>query len=330
MVDRRAIPAVGVAAPSASSARARASMPRAQSVPRRPCLGGQPIQRVRGEVGPPTARRRLDQLAQAPVLRDDLSMLAGGRGGRERVLVTAETVGEHGARVGTDGQSDALSAGARLALGRLDEVRGLALPASPRRDHQRSVGRGADARRLLDGRRLGNGGCRRGEVAAEHEHGRASAEGERQLAERPGRAGDLDAGARQGGRVFVVPDLQGEDAALPQPAQPLLGRSLAAGEPLHRLSAERDGRWRSRRRGSHERVQQQVRGRGYLAAAGVGARRGQRRRPRVARRRRSAWRRTTPRRTRRRTSRARQRCPAVRGGGPRPTGAGSRRSLGWR
>ena len=51
------------------------------------CLGGQPLQRVRRQIGPAASRGRLDQLAQAPVLRDDLSMLAGGDRGGQGLLV---------------------------------------------------------------------------------------------------------------------------------------------------------------------------------------------------------------------------------------------------
>ena len=65
---------------------------------------------------------------------------------------------------------------------------------------------------------------------------------------------------RQRGRVLVIPDLEGDDAALPQPAQPLLGRGVLAGEPLHRLAAERDGRVVVVGEGD-QRVQQQVGGR---------------------------------------------------------------------
>ena len=99
-----------------------------------------------------------------------------------------------------------------------------------------------DARCLVD--RVCLGDCRGGggKLSAEHQDRRARAEGEREFAERSRLASDLDAGVRERARVFVVPGLESEDAALPKPAQSFLGRGLPAREPLHRLPAARDSR----------------------------------------------------------------------------------------
>src|SRR4051794_33018635 len=84
MVDRRAEPAIGVRVfrEQRPGTRLDAARPiRSRGV----CLGGEPVEGGGGEVGPATARGGLDQLAQTPVLGDDLPMLAGGFGGGERV-----------------------------------------------------------------------------------------------------------------------------------------------------------------------------------------------------------------------------------------------------
>jgi hypothetical protein len=59
--------------------------------------------------------------------------------------------------------------------------------------------------------------------------------------------------------MLVAPDLEGEYATLPQPAQAVLGRSLLAGHVLHRLAAARD-RAAVVPGESDQRVQQQVGG----------------------------------------------------------------------
>jgi hypothetical protein len=42
-------------------------------------------------------------------------------------------------------------------------------------------------------------------------------------------------------RVFIIPELERDDAALPHPAQPVLGGRFLAGESPDRVPAQRDG-----------------------------------------------------------------------------------------
>ena len=121
MVDRHAEPAIGDSIVGEQRPGTRFDAARPMGA-RGLCLVGQPVEGVGRKIGPAAARGRLDQLAQPPVLRDDLSILTGGRGGCECVLVAAEAVEEDRARVRADGHSDSLSASARLALRHLDEV----------------------------------------------------------------------------------------------------------------------------------------------------------------------------------------------------------------
>ncbi len=174
------------------------------------CLSGQPFLGIRCEVRPPGSSCRLDQLAQPPVLPHDLSMLTGRDCGGQGLFIPAEPVAEDGACVGTNGQPNALAAGLRLAIRRLDQVRCLARSSSPGREDQSAIRCGADARRLLHGFCLGDGRGRASKLSAEHEDRRACAEGERKFAERSGLASELNAGVRQGARMFVVPDLESE------------------------------------------------------------------------------------------------------------------------
>jgi len=85
------------------------------------------------------------------------------------------------------------------------------------------------------------------------------AERQRQLAERACVPRDLDAVVRQDRRALVVPHLEGDDATLPQPAKPLLGRDLVAREPPHCFAARNDGTGVVLVEGD-ERIQEQVGG----------------------------------------------------------------------
>src|SRR4051812_28494604 len=86
--------------------------PRPRVDPERPgssgraCLPAQPGEGVLGNIGPPGSRCRLHQFAQTPVLGDNLPVLAGGVGGRERVFIGALAVAQDGARVLADGYAD--------------------------------------------------------------------------------------------------------------------------------------------------------------------------------------------------------------------------------
>src|SRR6202042_3783475 len=98
------------------------------------CLAGQSFHGFRSQIGPSGSRGWFDQLAEAPVLGDALSVLARRDGSREGLLIPAEPVSEYSACVRTDGQSDALAAGVRLSFGRLDQLRRIDLAALPRRE----------------------------------------------------------------------------------------------------------------------------------------------------------------------------------------------------
>src|SRR5262245_6243056 len=93
MVDRLAEAALGVSAVGEQGPGTRLDAERPCGSCRL-CLGGQPVQGVLREVGPAASRGGLDQLAQTPVLGDDLSMLAGGRRGSQGLLIPAKAVAE--------------------------------------------------------------------------------------------------------------------------------------------------------------------------------------------------------------------------------------------
>ena len=290
-------------APSPSRARARASMPSAQSV-RVACalVASRFSASVARSVLPHRVAGSTSSLRpqfSATTSRCSLAETAAARASSYRPRPLQRTARAYALMASPIPSPRAPASRSVVSI----RSRRLARPASPRREDQRAVRRGADPRRLLDRRGLGDRRGGGGEVAAEHQHGRARAEGERELAERPRLAGDLDAGVRQRGRMLVIPDLEGDDAALPQPAQPFLGRRRLAGEPLHRLPAERDGRGVVVGEGD-QRVQQQVGG-GRLgvrwARRGAGGLRDLGHPDAAV----EPGRRTAPRRTRPRTSRAR-------------------------
>ena len=242
MVDRAAEAAVGVCAFGEQRPGARFDAARPIGCCSR-CFDGQPVQRSLWRGRPsrsasPPRRARSGPSSRRPPLGDATVDAAAASASSYRARPLERTARAYALMASPIPSPRALASRSVLSMRSKVSV----LPALPRRDHQRAVRRGADSGCLLDRRGFGDGGCGGGEVAAEHEHGCARAEGKRELAERPRRARDLDAGVRQRGCVFVIPDLEGDDAALPQPAEPLGGRSVIAGEPLHRRSAERDGR----------------------------------------------------------------------------------------
>src|SRR4051794_31708005 len=87
---------------------------------------------------------------------------------------------------------------------------------------------------------------------------------ERQLTQRPRLTGARDAVASQPRRRLVVPDLERDDAALPQPPQTLVMRRLLPEESLDRRLAGRDSRVVVLRE-ADERVNEQA-GRAAVAA----------------------------------------------------------------
>lgn len=87
MLARRAEPAVGVCAFGEEGPATRLDTKRPVGTCGL-CLGGKPVHGIRREIGPSATRRRLDQLAQPPVLRDNLSVAGGGDGGGEGLLMT--------------------------------------------------------------------------------------------------------------------------------------------------------------------------------------------------------------------------------------------------
>jgi hypothetical protein len=194
-------------------------------------LAGQPLERVHRQIGPPGPRRGLDELRQTPVLEDELSMFTGATPGRLRLLVRAEAVAED--RVGVGGHDDggALASGAGVADRRIDQRSRLGCPAAPREQLQRGVRRRLRSRQLLHRCLLGDEVGGRPEVAPEDQDRGRRGQRPAELAEGAGAAGQLEVLPGQEGRAVVVPELEGEDDAVPRPAQALLGASAS----LHSL-----------------------------------------------------------------------------------------------
>ena len=161
----------------------------------------------------------------------------GRLGGGHRLGIVAEAVVQHGVRPLGNGYPDAFAAPGRIPDGGLDQGGCLGLVAA-----QCGQGQGA-VRREVAPRRLGHrllliGQCRRGgQVASEQQQVGAGAEGERKLAERARRAGQLDVPTGEHVPALVVPQMQsGRGGCQRQPAQLLVGGHASA-EGVQRLAA---------------------------------------------------------------------------------------------
>ena len=118
--------------PSLSSARDRASMPSAQSVPAARVRSSSARSAAAATSCGTASGARLDQLDQRPAEETQIVVLAGPLGGGERGLVAAETVVQHGGRVAQPGRLPF----PRLERSRLERWRRSASSASASRPRQ--------------------------------------------------------------------------------------------------------------------------------------------------------------------------------------------------
>ena len=100
-------------------------------------------------------------------------------GGRQRLLVAAEAIEEHGARPLGGDKPQPFSAMHNLAPPSVDQRSGLGL-LTAEGGQDRALGRQAAAGRLRDGVGLHDQGLRRGEVAEEELHAEALGQRDRQ------------------------------------------------------------------------------------------------------------------------------------------------------
>ena len=152
-----------------------------------------------------------------------------------------KAVAHHGARILGDGDPNPLTAQGRFADSRVDEILGRTFQTTPGGHDQGAVGRALDGRGLLDSLGLSHRVLRRRDVPAEDEHRRVRAERQGQLAERPGAASDPGVVVGQGVRAMVVPQLQRQDGAVPEPAQLSAAELMSDLQAIHRGPTDGDG-----------------------------------------------------------------------------------------
>ena len=194
--------------PSLSSARERASIPSAQSVPAALVASDQPPQGVGGAPGLPGPGGRLDQLDQRPSGETQLAWVFAAPFGRgQRLVVAAEAVVEHRGRPLRAAVSHVLRRAPHPGVTAVDQRGGLGFRApatrraTGRRRARRATRRPCDRLRLL-GQRSGRARSpATSQIASRVQRGRAG-----QLSERPPR-GQLDRRADSTYQLLVVPDV---------------------------------------------------------------------------------------------------------------------------
>ena len=225
-----------------------------------------------------------DQLDEAGGVDHEALGVEGVRRGRsgERLVVTAETVVEDGARVVVEGEPGTLPPVRRASYRLLAHLGGAVLSSSPARDERRAVGRHRDLEGVGEEAQLADELIGGSELANERVGDDASGEGGREYREQPRSAPELDVTCRQQLIGLVVPEGHCDVGGRPQPPELLLHRHVRPAERAHGLLEDRrsvgvavdDRRGQPveqeiRRRGRPRRIRRAQRGLGSVAEAGV-------------------------------------------------------------
>ena len=229
-LDRLPVEGLGVLAVADERARPRLDAERpVRTRGARPFL--ELAQRGGGDIELAASDGRLDELGERPVEHPEVLVLAGPLSRSHRVLIAAETVGEHGPRqLGHADRPPLASRGGGLDAG-VGHLQRRAFLASPGGQQQRGALPARVPGRLDDRIGLRAQDRRRGELPCVDVHRRAVEEQDRKHRERAGLASERH---RPRGELIprcVVPDLMGGGPRHQQPAQVVPGRARARTRP---------------------------------------------------------------------------------------------------